>query len=162
MSRFTVTQRTRNDYFVKVPGSQVIQMSPRWIDDRTLQLAISSDAFSWEVMDAKLARRRARLKASCPGLIEALKWCASKRMGVKLETVSNVELPHDFVDELRNLHEKAPSGVATLYAALNGRVDVRGDADGNLRVVTTKTTNFGHRLVFPNVNHAFEFKLAWL
>lgn len=160
MPRFTVPRSQYSHWYV--PGSRhLIEMKPRWIDAATLQLAISTELEDQRIRhDAAMMARRVKLKATCPGLTEPLKWCAAKRMGVKLVTVEGIDLPEDLATEIKDHHDGGSAGIS-LHTRLQGISDVRGDSQGNLYVCTFKPKIFGHRLVFKDVNHAFEFKLAW-
>jgi hypothetical protein len=160
MRRFTVPRSQYSHWYV--PDSRyLIEMKPRWVDDATLQLAISTELEAqWNRPDAATMARRVKLKATCPGLADPLKWCAAKRMGVKIVTVEGIDLPEDLATEIKNHHDGGSPGIS-LYTRLQGISDVRGDSQGNLHVHTFKPKIFGHRLVFKDVNHALEFKLAW-
>ncbi|MFE1597519.1 hypothetical protein [Methylobacterium sp. ID0610] len=141
MTNFAKTERNRFypryldiDTFAHPVDHGVVEMQPRWIDDTTLQLAVSIGYSTQEVYH----QRCVSLKKSCPGLAEALKWCAQRRMGAKTVMVRDPDAPSPETREWLDAH----------------------DEDGRVGSPWYKT--YSHRLVFKNPNHAFEFKMSWL
>jgi hypothetical protein len=144
---FTVTQRSSNGYYVDTkPGSGWHEMTPRWLDDQTLELGISEVYHSLAA-----AQQSARARASIPQLDEALKWCAARRMGVKLTSVQVKAEQH--VPLVKTLQEVEQEQRSCGYKYVNVLQVVLG-AKGQKMVAS-------HRLEFTDFGRAFEFKLRW-
>ncbi|MCJ2076447.1 hypothetical protein MKK68_12405 [Methylobacterium sp. E-016] len=140
---FTMTTRTPNNYFVDAkPGWGWFEMTPRWLSGNlTLELGIT-----WIETSLAGSRRRARVRASVPQLDEALKWCAERRMGVKLVCVEAQPHPK-FVEYC---HE------------LDAQLKLRSRWSNIAEVNLSYESYASHRLAFKDPLHAFEFKLRWL
>lgn len=112
-------------------------MKPYWIDDTTLQLVLSRFYY----YDLRTQARRISLRRNVPVLDEALKWCAERRMAVKLATVE-VDIQGNLLEAYRELEQMVDtSSISSVFDA------------------SAKHTS--HRLVFKRWENAFEFKLRW-
>ena len=116
-------------------------MRPLWLDDFTLQLALS-ECGGWH-SSYKLVTyaRLGNVKKSVPKLDEALRWCATRRMGVRLRCVEGGMNDH-LAQTLRNWQERHGEDVTSYLL------------DPDMRYAS-------HQLVFRDWHHAFEFKLRW-
>ena len=149
MSYFTVIKRTPNDYWVAAShwsdrgGHDILEMQPRWLDPQTVQLAVSLKEARYTMAGHNGV---VGLRRWCPGLAEALKWCAARRMSVKV-----VAEPCK-VDMVRS----------EIFEAVNRRHDWAWHTIVETSVKKGYAQTISHRLVFKKPNHAFEFKMRWL
>ena len=144
---FKITKRYNNGYFVDTkPGTGWHEMTPRWLDNQTLELGISEIFHSMEH-----ARRAARARATIPQLEEALNWCAARRMGVKLTSVHVKAEEHaPLVKTLQEVEQEQRDSGYKYVNVLQVVLGVKGE-----KVVTP------HRLEFKDPDHAFEFQMTW-
>jgi hypothetical protein len=141
-------------------------MKPRWIDSLDLQIAMSAARWEEDVTPTTMLRR-AMLKQSCPGLTDALAWCAERRMGVQLVTVPLAAVSNEFLEEARARDGGRPYGLSCLLSpatmitrpVYHART---GKPKGTVEVPRKPNPVFSHRLLFKTPNHAFEFKMRWL
>ncbi|SOR27666.1 conserved protein of unknown function [Methylorubrum extorquens] len=139
ISSFTRTRRTSWYGDIEVPTGAflIVEMQPRWIDDLTLQLALSR----FDYADPTTQARRMSLRRNVPDLEEALKWCAQHRMAAKIVTV-----PTPIEGELLERYRELQASVKTLYSH---------------SVFDAKRLHASHRLSFKRWEDAMYFKLRW-
>ncbi|SEH89238.1 hypothetical protein SAMN02799636_04318 [Methylobacterium sp. 275MFSha3.1] len=170
MHNFTRESLRPNRIYVELPYGfyNIVQMTPRWLDGQTLQLALSMDDTRGNRAPAGVMTRHAGLKQTCPGLADALAWCKDRRMGVKMVTVPLDVPPEDLVAEAKarfdgnrcvgNLYEYL---TRTSYKTWSYRVDDREIKPIIREVPCDPAYIYSHRLMFTKPNGAFEFKMRW-
>lgn len=143
MTGLTRTARIYDGTYIDAPcDGMIIEMTPLWLDELTLQVALS-ECGGWH-SGYKLVTyaRLASVRKSVPELDEALRWCAARRMGVRLRCVEGA-MNDRLARTLRDWEQRHGGDEVTSYLL-----------DPEMRFAS-------HRLVFRDWHHALEFKLNW-
>lgn len=115
MTGLTRTERTYDGYYIDAPfDSTIIEMTPLWLNDLTLQIALS-ECGGWNSWYKLVSYARvANIKKSVPELDEALRWCAERRMGVRVRCVEG-EMSDRLARTLRDWEQRHRGGEVTRY-----------------------------------------------
>jgi hypothetical protein len=148
--------------FVNAGNSfNVIEMKPRWLDDTTLQLAVTmfGPQMRYDNLTTTTAARAACLKASCSSFAEALQWTRDHRMGCKVEHLQLVSVP---VTLMRKTEDRAAAGENGANALLHYLKRARNkNGMPRKRASEQPVILFSHRLTFKTMQNAFHFELRW-
>ncbi|MFE1597468.1 hypothetical protein [Methylobacterium sp. ID0610] len=161
MKNFVIADRTRDGWVRIYVGdyqfARVAEMQPRWLDDTTLQLAVSYNDGCGDVYH----RRCVSIRAKCPGLAESLKWCAQRRMGVKV-MMEAAELEILGAEGMNALDHKRWEGAEKTILEEMRQEESRWLSSHWSSSRYGSHYLYSHRLLFKKFEHAFEFKMRWL
>ncbi|WP_267359335.1 MULTISPECIES: hypothetical protein [unclassified Methylobacterium] len=137
-----------NDHYIETPGywsGAIVEMTPLWLDETTLQVALS-DNDRWCTHNSYATRARlANVRKWVPDLSDALRWCAERRLATKLvcvEGAMNERLARTLRDwQARNSFNSLSKPADTLLSP-------------GYRFAS-------HQLQFKNWKRAFEFRMRW-
>jgi hypothetical protein len=145
MNCFTRTERTMNGHYVRAPGrcfGAVVEMRPLWLDETTLQVALS-DHDSWNDWYSHATKARlVNVRETVPDLREALRWCAERRFGTRVVCVAG------------SMNDRLAQTLRDWQANHGGS----NPAD----VMLAPGRRFAsHQLKFRTWQRAFEFRMRW-
>jgi len=139
---FKNTKRSPWDCYTDALGyGPIVEMTPHWLDDLTLQVALSDHGQYYAFHTHTTLARLVGVRRAVPELAEALRWCAERRMGTRVVCV-----PGSMNDQLAAIlwDWKGPCGRHSAEALLAPDYPLKS-----------------HQLKFKCWDRAFAFRLAW-
>lgn len=137
-----VTNRTFDGLYIDVPcDGPIVEITPIPLGDLTLQIALSVRLHWQYSYGFATFSRLANARKTIPNFEEALRWCATQRMGVRLKCAEG-KMNDRLAQRLRDWDEH------------HGTSAARHLLDPSMRFVS-------HQLIFKHRNHLPAFWLVW-
>lgn len=143
MTCFKNTKRRSWSCYIDAPGyGPIVEMTPRWLDDTTLQVALSDHGRYYAFHTHTTLARLVGVRRAVPELADALRWSAERRLGTRVVCTKGT-----MNDQL-----------AAILRGVNGNYGRYSPAEA---LLAPDYPLASHQLKFKSWQRAFEFRMAW-